>query len=500
MRPAFANDAEGMALFRAVLSHPDEDTPRLVFADWLQEHGEEKRAAFIRAQVDLFHRTSADSEAVAVREFFAAVNFVDLGDIDWAPVSAELGALFAAEQAAEKVNVPPAKSYDLPKIKSVSFTEVERSFLTGVTVHEPDSFLKNAGAIFRAAPVTGIEFSALTAGHAREFIARGYLARVRRLAFWGGTEPEAIRVLGEHRDAAGVTELELLGEDDVGEHLPALAAGTHWTGVTRLEVPGVFTGDLDMDRAMAELLRKPQFRRLKYLIAYGSGLGDASCRAIANVGLTELRYLDLSINTISNAGARAIAAAKSLPKLRYLDLGLCDLTGAAVSALIVTPKLSSLAVLRLDGASAEGLDPKALVKANRAPTLRVLHLEGANLKRSDVAALGMCPAVQGLWFLSFQGTRLSDTALAAFTERSRFGQLTAFDLSDNKLSDRGMAALGAWPGMASLQSLDISGNKSGDAGARALTASTHLKQLKRLNVRGRGTARLRKHFGKKVVP
>ena len=42
------------ALLAAIRMHPDEDTPRLVFADWLDEHGEEFdgwRAAFIRGQI-----------------------------------------------------------------------------------------------------------------------------------------------------------------------------------------------------------------------------------------------------------------------------------------------------------------------------------------------------------------------------------------------------------------------------------------------------------------
>ena len=38
------------ALLATILAEPDEDTPRLVYADWLQEHGEEDRARFIRAQ------------------------------------------------------------------------------------------------------------------------------------------------------------------------------------------------------------------------------------------------------------------------------------------------------------------------------------------------------------------------------------------------------------------------------------------------------------------
>lgn len=36
------------ALLAAIRLHPDEDTPRLVFADWLDEHGESERAALIR--------------------------------------------------------------------------------------------------------------------------------------------------------------------------------------------------------------------------------------------------------------------------------------------------------------------------------------------------------------------------------------------------------------------------------------------------------------------
>jgi uncharacterized protein (TIGR02996 family) len=41
---------EREALLRAVCENPDDDTPRLVFADWLQENGEEARAEFIRLQ------------------------------------------------------------------------------------------------------------------------------------------------------------------------------------------------------------------------------------------------------------------------------------------------------------------------------------------------------------------------------------------------------------------------------------------------------------------
>ncbi len=37
----------------AVLANPDDDAPRLVFADWLEEQGDSERAALIRAQIAL---------------------------------------------------------------------------------------------------------------------------------------------------------------------------------------------------------------------------------------------------------------------------------------------------------------------------------------------------------------------------------------------------------------------------------------------------------------
>jgi uncharacterized protein (TIGR02996 family) len=46
-------DAEERALLAAIIANPEEDTPRLVYADWLQEHGREERAELIRAQIGL---------------------------------------------------------------------------------------------------------------------------------------------------------------------------------------------------------------------------------------------------------------------------------------------------------------------------------------------------------------------------------------------------------------------------------------------------------------
>jgi len=45
--------SERAAFISAILAHWDDDTPRLVFADWLQEHGDEARAEVIRSQIEV---------------------------------------------------------------------------------------------------------------------------------------------------------------------------------------------------------------------------------------------------------------------------------------------------------------------------------------------------------------------------------------------------------------------------------------------------------------
>jgi uncharacterized protein (TIGR02996 family) len=44
---------EQRALWAAIRAQPDDDTPRLVYADWLQENGDEARAEFIRLQCQI---------------------------------------------------------------------------------------------------------------------------------------------------------------------------------------------------------------------------------------------------------------------------------------------------------------------------------------------------------------------------------------------------------------------------------------------------------------
>ena len=61
---------EGEALLRDIVEHPEDDTPRLVYADWLQDHGDEARAELIRIQCRraLLPEGNSESARLAKRE------------------------------------------------------------------------------------------------------------------------------------------------------------------------------------------------------------------------------------------------------------------------------------------------------------------------------------------------------------------------------------------------------------------------------------------------
>lgn len=54
---------------RAICSAPDDDTPRLVFADWLEENGEVERAEFIRVQCEFATLNQTDRTCPFIKEY-----------------------------------------------------------------------------------------------------------------------------------------------------------------------------------------------------------------------------------------------------------------------------------------------------------------------------------------------------------------------------------------------------------------------------------------------
>jgi uncharacterized protein (TIGR02996 family) len=52
--------SDGAGLLRNILENPDDDTPRLIYADWLQDNGDPLHSELIRAQVGLARLVGTD--------------------------------------------------------------------------------------------------------------------------------------------------------------------------------------------------------------------------------------------------------------------------------------------------------------------------------------------------------------------------------------------------------------------------------------------------------
>jgi uncharacterized protein (TIGR02996 family) len=57
-----------LALLAAVLEFPEQDAPRLIYADWLDEHGDAPRAEFIRVSVELAWRPYSERRTAHYRD------------------------------------------------------------------------------------------------------------------------------------------------------------------------------------------------------------------------------------------------------------------------------------------------------------------------------------------------------------------------------------------------------------------------------------------------
>jgi uncharacterized protein (TIGR02996 family) len=56
------------AFLQSIIEHPEDDAPRLVYADWLEEPGQNERADLIRVQCQLAHLPSGDEQLAGVEQ------------------------------------------------------------------------------------------------------------------------------------------------------------------------------------------------------------------------------------------------------------------------------------------------------------------------------------------------------------------------------------------------------------------------------------------------
>jgi uncharacterized protein (TIGR02996 family) len=326
-----------------IVSHPEDDTPRLVFADWLDDHGDPQRAEFIRVQVEM--------------------PGLDEG-------SARRAELLDREQALLEANEEAWRA-GLPKVRGMIVHGWSRGFLHTARFNSAKVFHEQAAAVFAATPIQELDLGAQVTGRTLPHVlASPLLARLARLCLYqarlGDAGAEAIAAcshLAGLRDLSLIsckiaragavalarspylTDLRLLHLDSnsIGaKGVRALAGSPLLTGVHSLHLTRNNAGDA----AAIELARSPHVSAIRELWLGGNGIGDAGVRALAaSERLGALEELNLVTNRIGDEGAAALAAKTGLPALTELHLGGNEITTRGALALARGPSLGGLKLL-----------------------------------------------------------------------------------------------------------------------------------------------------------
>ncbi len=348
--------AEQAALLNAVVQNPDDDAPRLLYADWLQQHGDPDRAAFIRLQC----------EAAQLLEC-----------PEWRQRAAAAAALLDRRRAEWLADLGPG-------ITSAMFA---RGFVTSVIMTVED-FLLHAGRLLTLTPLAGIWVATRTEDDVRRLAASDLLGRVSDLTVSFkriGNRGALILADSPHLKQLRGIDLTDSGIDEVGALavLNSLAGGRTTTvsfNMNPLRSRGA--------RAIAEC---PAVAGLTELHLMSAGIGAAGAEALAaSPRLGRLADLSLGSNPLGDDGVIALAASDTL-RPEWLDLDDTRLGDRGVAVLAGRPILERVTVLLMGN---NRIGPRGAAALSRSRWLR--RLRHLSLCGNGVTDRGFLSLVEGL--------------------------------------------------------------------------------------------------------
>ena len=480
------------ALLRAIRANPDEDTPRLMLADWLDENGEPERAEFIRLQCELARLTD-DSDSQPVYEFLRDSDHVTRPTADWARIDAGIHRRVGVAARVDELLKRHGRAWTpkAPKGRRLSWAGFHRGFPHRVEFASFRNLDKIADQLRAAAPAVTLVVSVLTPEHVDQLADAGLLDWVTGLEL-NSDSGAGLHALGHRPEAAGVRSIRV-GYSSAAETATALVDCPYWTGLHELNLNATVVYP-----ATAEaLFRAPHLRTLRRLRMYGNRWPAETVRAFAAGGFSELVSVRFGGCDLDDEAAAALAACPALAKLRNLDLDHGDITGRGVTALLSSPHLARLSFLGVGNNPGTGLDGKRLAALEPA-ALRMFHAHGSRFSTADVRKLARCPRLSTLWYLDLDDNGLRTPAVRELVRGFGTWCPPILWMTYNRIDDRGAALLAKWKAAANLRVLHLKYNDGmTDAGVRLLLDSKYLAGLDGLGVSTDDealTARLKARF------
>lgn len=386
-------DAE--PFLQRIRAYPDDDVPRLIFADWLddqarwlpptQREAAIARAEFVRIQIALAQLTDDDPTPATALDLpdrlrlqIAERNLLDAYGAEWRA----------------------------PFHGLATGPEFHRGFVEEVKI-EARQYLRHAHELFAAGPIRHIHLLDI-GSHLQAVFQSSYLGRLRALTVWA-----------QH----------------AGERLArAVARCPHLSDLRVLNLGRNRLGDDAAD----QLAAAPGLAGLEELDLSENDVGETGARVLAASHLTNLRRLELRHNQVGPGGAEALGGSERLASLARLGLAGNDVGVARLLSLTRASDLLRVAVLDLAGNGLTVAEVKAILARPPATVgLRELDLSHNELGDAGAQVLAESACLAGLEVLRLANCQIGDAGAQALARSRHFDKLTSLDLGNNPITDGG---------------------------------------------------------------
>jgi uncharacterized protein (TIGR02996 family) len=437
-----------------ITAHPDDDAPRLIFADWLEEKGDSDRAEFIRVQIERARLPAWDARQVRLR----------------------LCERKLIEQHGQKWKK------ELPRIRGVRWEDFRRGFVATATFSSFAVLRTKASACWAAAPIEAISVHWPRRDESIDSIAP--IAGLRELSL--------TNVLGVYRDIDQLAGAPLLST----------------LHAVNIRASGLYT------EGFRRLVASPHLRNLTALRARSNSIGNGGISALFNAvsltsleeldlseadsynrygedpiieargmellaswpGMARLRSLRLSGNSVGRNGLRALLRSPRATGLKMLILRDNGLDGSAMQEFGAAQPELQLDVLNLGGNLLRDLGAAELATAPCLRELKVLEVDRCEINLSGARRLAKAPFLRSLRRLNVNQSSFGPQGLHALLEKNP-RELHTLQMVNNDLGDEGVSHLAESPASDSLLEVNLAHNYLGDHAAEALVKSKYLRNL-----------------------
>lgn len=329
-----------------ILAAPDDDGPRLVYADWLTERGDPRgeliqvqcalaagglddatRAALVLRERELLETHGRDWLLDMLGTMAEGIDIVGSAERPQLGSGASWhhrGAVAVFRRGfVEALKIPLARfgSADLGPLRCLVLTHASGR----------DDEQRIAGLV-ELPCLEALAFRASQLGQvgALALASSGIVRSVRALSLTSAWLDDAAAAALVAGGFSSLEELDLGGNMLRTRFAEALASAPWLSSLRALGLEGSYLGD----EAAATIARATGWRVLRELRVDTCSLGDAGIASIASSArMSTLTHLSLSWNKLRDEGVRALAMTRMLRAIEQLDVRHCQLSSAALGAL-----------------------------------------------------------------------------------------------------------------------------------------------------------------------